>query len=145
MINDTSQRSVATWFRCGGTSFTLVKLLLSMFWNILNRSTFDKSWLPQAPCAPEHYPAPRWKLASDLTYGGHNVLHTRYVLLCLMTHADLYVNVSHSSIADEWITYYPCTIQQSHYSDFLTPNKRYCTDDCETVCPRMAMDVPVGD
>jgi len=34
MINDTSQRSVATWFRSGGTfdHYFITNLLLSLFW-----------------------------------------------------------------------------------------------------------------
>jgi len=45
MMNDTPQRSVATWFRYGETfdRYFIANLLLSLFWNILkNRSTFGK-------------------------------------------------------------------------------------------------------
>jgi len=45
MINDTSQRSVATWFRCGGPfgPYFITNLLLSLFWeNFWNSSTFGK-------------------------------------------------------------------------------------------------------
>jgi len=100
MINDTSQRSVATWFRCGGT-FDLyfnTNYCWVCFKIFLNHSTFGKSWLPQAPCAPEHYPAARWTRFIYLTYGGRNILHTRYVLLWLMAHADLYTNCTLTSL-----------------------------------------------
>jgi len=44
MINDASQLSVATWFRCNGTfdQNVITNSLLSLFWNFLNRSTFGK-------------------------------------------------------------------------------------------------------
>jgi len=45
MINDTSQHSAATWFRCGGTSdqYFITDLLLSLSWkNFFNHSTFGK-------------------------------------------------------------------------------------------------------
>jgi len=75
MINDTSQRSVAMWFRCGVTfaHYFIRNLLLSLFWkNFWNSLTFGKtmeqSWLPQAPCAPGHCTAESSLKKSMITY-----------------------------------------------------------------------------
>jgi len=55
MINDTSQRSIATWFRYGGTfdnSF-ITNLHLVKLWG--------KIGYFKRPCAPGHCPAERWR------------------------------------------------------------------------------------
>jgi len=79
LINDTPQRSVATWFRCGGTFdyYFTTDLLLSLFWkNFWNSSTFGKvvgkSWLPQVPCVPRYCHTKRWRtrLISDVWRAG---------------------------------------------------------------------------
>jgi len=43
MVDDTSQRSVATWFRCGGTfdHCFITNLLLSLFWHIFFKKSLN--------------------------------------------------------------------------------------------------------
>jgi len=80
MINDALQRSVATWFRCGGSfdHYFTINLLLSLFWKKIKiaqhlAKLWGKSWLPQARCAEKWGTRSRSDLWRTRTVGQHRI------------------------------------------------------------------------